>query len=246
MPAINDPTTVLDKPDIFLDEIMRQEADNEIIQLSMDIRSGKMPSPQTKNQIMVVRKQDVVPSMYTWADQIICGTNSTRRKINKEYRRMEWGRDLSEPCPLDKIVCLRNNWDEINPAGEALVNGMVGRISELSEERGRHYLGFTPEGYDDVDIDPAFNGIYFDWQLITTGNPTVNKDNFRKFKKGTKNPPPDEFDYGYCITCWKSQGSEYDKVLFFAERLPFLDPVEYKQFLYTGVTRAAKKLVMVI
>ena len=43
LPPINkdEDNHLLDNPHIFLDEIMRQEAENEIINLTMDIRNGK-------------------------------------------------------------------------------------------------------------------------------------------------------------------------------------------------------------
>lgn len=49
--------------------------------------------------------------------------------------------------------------------------------------------------------------------------------------------PP--FEYGYCLSVHKSQGSEFDHVLFL---LPEKSEVFGKQVLYTGVTRAKKTL----
>jgi exodeoxyribonuclease-5 len=53
---------------------------------------------------------------------------------------------------------------------------------------------------------------------------------------------PKEFDYGYCITCHKAQGSEYDKVLVFEE---YLKGSDHARWLYTAATRAKEKLVIV-
>ena len=50
--------------------------------------------------------------------------------------------------------------------------------------------------------------------------------------------------YGYAITGHKSQGSEWNKVLVIEERFPF-DKEEHQRWLYTCVTRAAEKLVLV-
>ena len=105
---------------------------------------------------------------------------------------------------------------------------------------------FINESYDDIDLelsptDLIFRDLKLDYKLLTEGEPTVNKDNFRKF------PPllrPLEFDYGYAITCWKSQGSEYDKVLLFEEGFPF-SREDHIKYLYTGATRAAEKLVII-
>jgi ATP-dependent exoDNAse (exonuclease V) alpha subunit len=56
---------------------------------------------------------------------------------------------------------------------------------------------------------------------------------------------PNEFDYGYAITCHKSQGSEYDKVIVLEEYLKGDSKEEHARWLYTAATRAAKKLIVV-
>lgn len=72
LPAINpdDDNHVLDTPHVFLDEIMRQAQDSEIIRLSMWIREGKPLAmyPCEKEQVQVIDKGDVVAGMYGWAD----------------------------------------------------------------------------------------------------------------------------------------------------------------------------------
>jgi exodeoxyribonuclease-5 len=55
---------------------------------------------------------------------------------------------------------------------------------------------------------------------------------------------PKKFDYGYAITAWKAQGSEWDNVVVIEEKFPF-DKLEHAKFLYTACTRASKKLVLV-
>jgi ATP-dependent exoDNAse (exonuclease V) alpha subunit len=80
-----------------------------------------------------------------------------------------------------------------------------------------------------------------DYQLLLTGNPTVNKDNWRDFYKVVK---PIEMDFAEAVTCHKYQGSQADKVVVFCE--PMGDKEQYFRWLYTAATRSAKKLVMVI
>ena len=63
-----------------------------------------------------------------------------------------------------------------------------------------------------------------------------------------KNRPflvPMEFTYAYAITCHKSQGSEWDKVLVIEEKFPF-NKLEHARGLYTACTRAEEKLVLVL
>jgi len=48
------------------------------------------------------------------------------------------------------------------------------------------------------------------------------------------------WDYGYAITAHKAQGSEYDDVIVIDE-----NPMDYERWVYTAVTRAARRLVVV-
>ena len=56
--------------------------------------------------------------------------------------------------------------------------------------------------------------------------------------------PYDEFDFGYVLTVHKAQGSQWDDVVLFDESFAFPDSRE--RWLYTGVTRAAKRLTVVV
>ena len=101
-----------------------------------------------------------------------------------------------------------------------------------------------PEGFDPRTGEVAeFQNLLIDWKLITTHEPTLNKQNFRTFPKILR---PEEFDYGYVVTCWKAQGSEFEKVLFVAERVGNMNFDMYKRYVYTGITRASKKLTLIL
>ncbi|MGZ5999644.1 MAG: ATP-binding domain-containing protein, partial [Rhizomicrobium sp.] len=54
----------------------------------------------------------------------------------------------------------------------------------------------------------------------------------------------DEFDYGYVLTVHKAQGSQWDDVVLFDESFAF--PESRARWLYTGITRAAKTLTVVV
>ena len=92
LPPINpdDDNHILDKPHVFLDEIMRQAQDSEIIRLSMWIREGKplITYPCSCEQVQVIHKNDVITGMYEWADQILCATNRKREDVNRIVREL--------------------------------------------------------------------------------------------------------------------------------------------------------------
>ena len=78
---------VLDNPHIFLDEIMRQAEESEIIQLTMAIRQDKYVNEYRGKEVQVITEDDVVDGMYHWADQILVATNRKRLEINNFMRK---------------------------------------------------------------------------------------------------------------------------------------------------------------
>lgn len=246
LPPIGDDNGILAQPHVFLDEIMRQAQESEIIRLTMDIRAGKPLQLFKGNEVQIIDKSELVNGMLLWADQIICAKNETRRNINQLIRQYKYGADVGfAPVNGDKVICLRNDWDRPNLNGDVMVNGMIGTITNIQYGKPNQWLetdliaDVVPDGYEEDDMFASFDDLHIDYKLLTSGEPTVNKKNFKRFPPVIK---PKEFDYGYCITCHKSQGSEYDKVLVFEE---FLRGGDHARWLYTACTRAKKKLVIV-
>ncbi|MFP3751604.1 ATP-binding domain-containing protein [Bacillus altitudinis] len=50
-------------------------------------------------------------------------------------------------------------------------------------------------------------------------------------------------NFGYAITCHKSQGSQWDNVVVINE---VLNHETHHRWLYTAITRAAEKLILVV
>ena len=249
LPPIGEDNGVLYNPHIFLDEIMRQAQESEIIRLTMDIREGK-PLPLFKgNEVQIFDQKDMVDGMFTWADQIIVAKNETRRNINSRVRNMIFNTASEEPVEGDKIICLRNSWETVTEAGDVLVNGTIGTMHNIRYFQHHPFLkpkltanfisDDCEEDAESSPIDMYFRDLNIDYKLLTTGEPTVTEKNFRRFPKEFR---PLNFDYGYCITCHKAQGSEYGKVLVVEE---YLRGNDHARWLYTAATRAKDKLVIV-
>ena len=92
----------------------------------------------------------------------------------------------------------------------------------------------TPRSHKEVDL-------IIDYNLIVNGEPTVNSENWQKF---SGYPKPLEFAFGYVITCHKSEGSEYNRVVVFDEA--FGDYKQQMQWRYTAITRSVNQLVIVV
>lgn len=243
LPPVRGANDVLDHPHVFLDEVMRQAQESEIIRLSMDIRAGKPLSKYDGNDVKIIDPADMVEGMYTWADIVLCGKNETRFKVNDRIRKYIW--DTDDPTPIlgDKVICNKNDWQTCSEIEQQpLVNGLIGEVCSFE-----NYPIMIPY-YGEAKIfkcglvvnegEDGFSPLLMDAKLFLEHKETITKQNFKYFKRIPIKP----FEYAYAITCHKSQGSEYNKVLVLEENWP---GQEHKRWLYTAVTRAADKLVLV-
>lgn len=245
---------VLDTPHIFLDEIMRQAQDSEIIRFSMWIRDGKSIKdfPCSNQQVMIIKPQDIVTGMYTWADQVICSTNAKRVEINNLMRQLMGFNTL--PQIGDKVISLRNHWDYLSQTGNwALTNGSIGTIESFGLNEiwvPRYIKSGGPITYMATDIrledGDMFKDTPIDYNGLVTGTPTLDARQVYQLNKNKMTPDaPFDFTYAYAITGHKSQGSEWGKVLMIEEGFPY-SKEEHIKAMYTEATRAQEKLAVVI
>jgi exodeoxyribonuclease-5 len=215
------------EPDIMLTEVHRQAADNPIIRLSMTVREGGRLQPGVYGESRVARpgeiRREEMADLVLGFDQVLVGRNKTRRDFNRRMREL-MGR--ADPMPLagDKIVCLRNNRDKGLLNGQTFIVKMVGKA-----KAGLITMRVEPE--DGTGL---------------TAKVSVLPD----FFLGTEEELPwkvrkesDEFDYGYALTVHKAQGSQWDKVVLFDEAFAFREHRD--RWLYTAITRAAERVVVV-
>lgn len=249
-----DPNTdnhVLDKPHVFLDEIMRQAAESEIIRLSMFIREGNnLADFKCENQqVQIFQKKDVVTGMYEWADQMLCATNKTRTDVNAAMRSLRGFNQT--PQVNDKIISLSNQWEFGSTIGTPLTNGSIGSIDDyrIDYKYLPRYISSEPMEimYTNMLTEDGeyFTEIPIDFNYLKYGQETLNSKQKYQMKKNVRCPdPPFDFTYGYCITVHKAQGSEWNKILVFEENFPF-SKEEHRRWLYTAITRASEKIVVV-
>lgn len=241
---------LLNNPDVFLDEIMRQELDSEIVQLSMKIRNHETIEYFKGSDVIVMPKSSLNTGVLQWADQILVGVNATRVAVNNQMRNL-LGRS-THPENGDKVICLRNYWDVFADNDDPLVNGTIGYIDNVYESFNK-IPSWAGDGVIKVlhadfvsDSGADFGPLQMDEKEILTGERCLNyKAIYRLMSnRRTQHLVPMEFTYGYAITGHKSQGSEWDKVLVLEERFPF-EKEEHARWLYTCVTRASERLVLV-
>ena len=209
------------KPDILLTEIHRQAADNPIIRLSKDVREGRTLKPGTYGNSRVVHRSTipdkVLGEMMLNTDQLLVGTNESRRAFNVFIRQM-LGRMDPLPSAGDKLVCLRNNHLD------NLLNGQTWTVTGVS---GELMLRIKMTNDDGDKITCLAHPNHFHGTQNDIDHDTRREAN--------------EFDFGYALTVHKAQGSQWDHVVLIDE----WRSANRKQWLYTGITRAAETVTII-
>ena len=245
---------LLEHPHIFLDEIMRQAQESEIIRLTMKIRNQENIDFYNGNEVKIIPYNQLNTGILQWGDQILTATNIKRQAINNQMRELHQYPDY--PVDGDKIICLRNYWEEFSENEDALINGTIG-ILRNSFQSFRQIPAFVKSNIkkfdlliSDIDIPETgdkYNMVEIDRKMIITGEKCC--DWKLSYQLGKLRPRygeivPKEFAYAYAITVHKSQGSEWNRIVVLEETFPF-DKTEHARWLYTACTRASEKLVLV-
>jgi exodeoxyribonuclease-5 len=217
------------EPDAMLTEVHRQAQDDPIVRLSMEIRAGEYIEPGRYGETEVLRKSDLDPDRVLEADQVLVGRNATRRAYNARMRERRGFTD-EMPSAGDKLVCLRNN------RKKGLFNGGLWMVKERGGRKGGTKAGILTMRLL-PDDETATRGVKVSVRPECFSGGIEQVDWQRR-------KPYDEFDYGYVLTVHKAQGSQWNVVVLFDESFAFPDSRE--RWLYTGVTRAAKRLTIVV
>lgn len=249
LPPVEGFNSCLQSPDFTLKTIVRQQLDNPIIKLSELAREGQyIPFGRYGDSVSVMPKRAFTgerrKNYLLRADQIICGINKTRSAVNEEIRTLLGRGALPETG--DKLICTINNWEQFID-GELrfnLVNGIIGTAYDpfYDGSSGIGFMQFKPDFSDEYCPE----AIPFDTGIFTDGRYRYRHgDYFEKFDEDGELAGAftlNRFEYGYCISCHKAQGSEFDNVVVFDESYAFRE--DKSRWLYTAITRARKKLIL--
>ena len=212
------------EPDVMLTQIHRQAENDPIIRLSQIVRDGGIPAYGTYGESRIIHRSEIDAAAVIEADQVLVGINKTRRQYNQRLRQL---RGISEALPVagDRLVCLRND------RTKGLINGGLWRVEALAAMR-KDFVRMSLRPEDE------------------TGRGLTKVAVLKHFFEGREaelayqvRRESDEFDFGYALTVHKAQGSQWDKVVLFDESSAFRE--HRSRWLYTGLTRAARKLTLV-
>lgn len=149
------------------------------------------------------------------AEAILCWTNKTRQAINRRCRQVRGLDIMPHPRPGEPVMCLRN------VADLGIYNGAIYKLN-------KPFIEGDTAIHLDVDGDPV----------------TVPNVNFAGLKSAlpANVEATSSFDFGYALTVHKAQGSEWSDVILVDE---YRRAEQRREWLYTGITRAAERLTVV-
>ena len=250
----NEDNMLLNCPHIFLDEIMRQAQESEIIQLTMKIRNGESIDYYNGKEVKIIPYSQLNTGVLRWGDQILTATNVKRQAINSQMRQLL--NYPNHPVDGDKMICLRNYWEDFSVNGNPLINGTIG-VLKNSFQTWREIPRFVKSNIRKFDVltsdliipntDDMYDLVDMDQKMILTGEKCCGWQlsyKLGKLRLKYGDLVPKEFAYAYAITCHKAQGSSWPNVVVLEESFPF-NKIEHSRWLYTACTRAEKKLVLV-
>lgn len=268
LPPVRDTNFSILAPDfpcdarVVLTEVMRQALDSPIIRASMLVREGRL-------QEAVALLPTVGPEgFYSVADDVLgsrgvllCHKNATRHTLNTQLRERKGYDDTIRPG--EPILVLRNSYEASLYNGEVVEFGGFSKVTggpsggemEVTDKykkttvKTRFGLASLGGGRAVVahrDIHGQMDGISYR-TLEFYGQRAARKMKAYKTRQtahGTKVvlPPVVTANFGYALTCHKAQGSEWDKVLVYAERSARLETVEGLRWFYTAITRAKREV----
>lgn len=236
LPPVSGQFNLMENPEIKLEEIHRQVADNPIIKLSIEARKygrikignyGKGVRKLAKND---PESQEIIENylqQYNQETLILCGYNNTRIKLNN-YLRNILGFDSPLPMAGDRVICLRNKQQK------AIFNGMLGTLQRITSKDDNFY---------DVKIlfddeEQVFEGLAVKKQFGSSSALNFTRESRALTLQA------ELFDFAYALTVHKAQGSQATRVILFEERFKQMSDLDWRRWLYTAVTRAEEELII--
>lgn len=229
LPPVSGTLNLMGDPKIKLEKIHRQAEGSPIIRLSMMARlEGIIPVGTYGPGVVKTRDHSVLERIKDPKSGIIlCGTNKTRVAINSSLRRRH-----GHPVTGERVVCLKNDREN------NIYNGMLGEIESIEEFKS----GDCPLCYSKCihyDATIRLDSISYCGPILKSqfGAERTESNLSYKMTGGL-------FDFASAITVHKSQGSEFSAAVV-VEECGWMPESDRRRWLYTAVTRAKSKLVII-
>lgn len=228
---------VLAEPDVRLETVHRQAADNPILQLATAVRqTGNIPKDFPYSDRVRFYSRDGLYEVIREAGRRAGDSTGVLVRRNDERSRTNRACTNGRHSPIvgDLVICLRNS--------APIFNGMRGRVLSVEPYR-LHWLKLAVEFKDDrIVVEGLANTYQFD-NTRTIGSAEELRAVGIEYPQETGLTLL--FDFGYVITVHKGQGSEFREVVLRPEKLLRDSEEDYARWLYTGITRASERLSIV-
>lgn len=209
--------------DFVLENIHRQAADSPIIWLANEVRHGRKLEFGSFGDglVNVMSKREWDMELVVSSDQVITGMNASRFRITKSMRKFI-GFEQVFPLANDKLICRQNDHEK------GLLNGVTCRAINEGKKRGN--IIYLDVEYDGKDL------------MGNICDPGYFQEHYGERTHFPKGDGIAHFDYGYCITGHKSQGSQWNHVVVADDLMRADDRSQRQKWLYTVITRAEERL----
>lgn len=222
LPPVKGSFNLMDDPQIRLETIMRQAEGNPIIKMAhMARETGEIKYGDYGNACLKTSETKFLHSHnYASLDNImLCALNKTRVRMNAFARQRL---NITNPMPVihEPVICLYNN------RKKKIYNGNIGVIKDIK---------FSPDDIYEARID--MGDFYFEGDIDA-------RQFGKEYTKIDEESECEYFDWAYCITTHKSQGSEWKNVLIIEEGEFMFKGDLWRRWLYTAATRAKERLII--
>jgi exodeoxyribonuclease V len=245
LPPVAAKGDLMQNPALRLEKIHRQAEGSPIIALSKHIREGGRFSNYkgpTGGALRFLFKAEIVPVLKgayqdVWPLDVgvICWTNRMRTTLNRTIRDMLGHK--GQPRAGEVLICLRNR--------APVYNGMRGILEYDVEAGAKSWLLEGSIGFPDEGLAATYYsmcGAQFNRDKTFSSIEELAERHIHVDKMSAAGSL---FDFGYALTCHKSQGSQFAHAILFCDRPEKPDDEDSRRFFYTAVTRAAENLTVI-
>ncbi|MFW6028396.1 MAG: ATP-dependent DNA helicase [bacterium] len=236
--------------DVKLTKVYRQGPSSEILRFASLIREGRRSEFKANGREVHIRSatqmnNDDVRAWMRKADQVICATNDTRRRINRRLLRyLGFGEpQFPQGHKNEKLICLGTYPDL------GLHNGSFVRLRSISfgKEADRFFTAVVQrsdgrDGWHDCGRTRIWKGSFEHTHRgihEKTAQARTRDDWVKAYGDGIELGI--WLDWAWAVTTHKAQGNEWDEILLVTESWPTDSEVRMRMH-YTGVTRARTRL----
>ena len=233
------------KIDYNMTQIQRQAEGNPIIQAASKVRQKnkltytKQETEQGKMYVLSKAKDaKLIAELKLSVDQIISGTNKTRKIINREVRKSLGRNGVIDSG--DRLIILKNNAEVNVYNGQQIIVQDIGTPKQLEVYIPWNKIWVTLTIVNIRTTDGEVHKVCL--------NP-ITQDTFNvNTIKVEQHPDLIFVDYAYCANVHKMQGSTFKSTLVYADDLYWMkrNGDMYDRGLYTAITRASHECYVVI